>query len=83
MGRTEWCPNARGSGVHAMAITEKSFHSCPHNPFSCAYSGEMAGTRMPRLPQLVDYRVVRPTETALALKLVTELGLLRLKTLAR
>jgi DNA-directed RNA polymerase specialized sigma24 family protein len=38
---------------------------------------------MPRLPQLVDHRVLRPTETALALELVTELELLRLKTLAR
>ena len=38
---------------------------------------------MPRLPQLVDYRVLRPSETALALKVVTDLELLRLKTLAR
>jgi len=38
---------------------------------------------MPRLPQLIDYRVLRPTETALALKVVTDLELLRLKTLAR
>jgi RNA polymerase sigma-70 factor (ECF subfamily) len=35
------------------------------------------------LPQLVDTRILRPTETALALELVTELELLRLKTLAR
>ena len=39
--------------------------------------------RMPRLPPLTDSRIVRPTETALALRLVTELELLRLKTLAR
>jgi DNA-directed RNA polymerase specialized sigma24 family protein len=38
---------------------------------------------MAQLPQLVDHRVLRPAETALALKLVTELELLRLKTLAR
>lgn len=38
---------------------------------------------MPRLPQLVDDRVLRPAETALALKVVTDLELLRLKTLAR
>ena len=38
---------------------------------------------MARLPLLVDHRVLRPAETALVLKLVTELELLRLKTLAR
>jgi DNA-directed RNA polymerase specialized sigma24 family protein len=32
---------------------------------------------------LIDTRIIRPTETALALKLVTEMDLLRLKTLAR
>ncbi len=37
---------------------------------------------MPRRPQLIDTRVLRPTETALALNLVTDLELLRLKTLA-
>lgn len=39
--------------------------------------------RTPPLPPLVDPRIIRPTETALALGLVTELQLLRLKTLAR
>lgn len=38
---------------------------------------------MPPLPQLIDSRVLRPSETALALNLVTDLELLRLKTLAR
>jgi DNA-directed RNA polymerase specialized sigma24 family protein len=38
---------------------------------------------MPRKPLLVDTRVVSPTQTALALKLVTEMDLLRLKTIAR
>jgi hypothetical protein len=38
---------------------------------------------MPRLPPLVDTRILRPTEAALALDLVTDLELLRLKTLAR
>jgi DNA-directed RNA polymerase specialized sigma24 family protein len=38
---------------------------------------------MTQFPPLVDTRIVRPTETALALKLVGELELLRLKTLAR
>jgi RNA polymerase sigma-70 factor (ECF subfamily) len=38
---------------------------------------------MPRFPPLVDSRIVRPTETALGLGLVTDLELLRLKTLAR
>jgi DNA-directed RNA polymerase specialized sigma24 family protein len=32
---------------------------------------------------LVDPRIIRPTESALALKLVTEMDLLRLKTIAR
>ncbi len=38
---------------------------------------------MPQLPPLVDARILRPAETALALKLVSKLDLLRLKTLAR
>jgi DNA-directed RNA polymerase specialized sigma24 family protein len=38
---------------------------------------------MARFPPLIDTRIVRPAESALALKLVTELELLRLKTLAR
>lgn len=38
---------------------------------------------MPRFPPLVDSRIVRPTESALGLGIVTDLGLLRLKTLAR
>jgi DNA-directed RNA polymerase specialized sigma24 family protein len=38
---------------------------------------------MRQFPPLIDTRVVGPTETALALKLVGELELLRLKTLAR
>lgn len=38
---------------------------------------------MPQLPQFVDSRVTRPSESALALGMVTELELLRLKTLAR
>lgn len=38
---------------------------------------------MPRFPQLVDSRVLRPSEAVLSLELVTELELLRLKTLAR
>ena len=39
--------------------------------------------RVPQFPPLIDSRIVRPTETAMALGLVTELELLRLKTLAR
>jgi hypothetical protein len=38
---------------------------------------------MPQFPPLFDSRLVRPTETARALGLVTNLELLRLKTLAR
>ncbi len=38
---------------------------------------------MPQLPPLVDARILRPAETALALKLVNKMDLLRLKTLAR
>ena len=38
---------------------------------------------MPRFPPLIDSRIVPPTETAMALGLITELQLLRLKTLAR
>jgi RNA polymerase sigma-70 factor (ECF subfamily) len=37
----------------------------------------------PRMRPLVDTRTLRPTETALALKLVSEMNLLRLKTIAR
>ena len=36
-----------------------------------------------RMQPLVDQRILRPTETALALELVTEMELLRLKTIAR
>lgn len=39
--------------------------------------------RMPQIPPLVDARIVRPTETALALGVVSDLQLLRLKALAR
>jgi DNA-directed RNA polymerase specialized sigma24 family protein len=38
---------------------------------------------MPRKPLLVDTRIVSATQTALALELVTEMDLLRLKTIAR
>jgi DNA-directed RNA polymerase specialized sigma24 family protein len=38
---------------------------------------------MPQLPTLVDTRVVPPAQTALALKLVSDMDLLRLKALAR
>jgi DNA-directed RNA polymerase specialized sigma24 family protein len=38
---------------------------------------------MPPFPPLIDLRVIRPTETAVTLRLVTNLELLRLKTLAR
>jgi RNA polymerase sigma-70 factor (ECF subfamily) len=38
---------------------------------------------MPRIPSLVDKRIIAPAETALALELVSELDLLRLKTIAR
>jgi hypothetical protein len=38
---------------------------------------------MPQFPPLIDSRIVRPTETALALGVVSDLELLRLKTLAR
>jgi len=38
---------------------------------------------MPRIQPLVDTRVLRPAETALAVKLVTDMDLLRLKTIAR
>jgi DNA-directed RNA polymerase specialized sigma24 family protein len=38
---------------------------------------------MPQLPTLVDTRIVRPAETALALRLVSDMDLLRLKALAR
>lgn len=36
-----------------------------------------------RMPVLVDTRVLRPTQTALSLKLVSEIELLRLKAIAR
>jgi DNA-directed RNA polymerase specialized sigma24 family protein len=38
---------------------------------------------MPQFPPLIDSRIVRPTETALALGVVSDLELLRLKALAR
>ncbi len=37
----------------------------------------------PQMPNLVDKRVIRPAQTALALDLVNEMDLLRLKTIAR
>ena len=41
------------------------------------------GIHMRQFPPLIDLRIVRPTDTVLGLGLVTELQLLRLKTLAR
>lgn len=38
---------------------------------------------MPQVQPLVDNKVLRPAETALALKLVSDIDLLRLKTIAR
>src|SRR6185437_278455 len=38
---------------------------------------------MSRIPPLVDNRVIRPKQTALALELVTKMDLLRLKAVAR
>jgi DNA-directed RNA polymerase specialized sigma24 family protein len=38
---------------------------------------------MPQIPPLVDKRIIRPAETALALDLLSEFDLLRLKTIAR
>jgi DNA-directed RNA polymerase specialized sigma24 family protein len=38
---------------------------------------------MPQTPPLVDTKILRPTESALALELVGEMDLLRLKTIAR
>jgi RNA polymerase sigma-70 factor (ECF subfamily) len=38
---------------------------------------------MPQIQPLVDTRVLRPAETALALDLISEVDLLRLKTIAR
>jgi hypothetical protein len=35
------------------------------------------------MPKLVDKRIVRPSETVLALELISEIELLRLKTIAR
>jgi DNA-directed RNA polymerase specialized sigma24 family protein len=38
---------------------------------------------MPQMPRLVDKRILTPAESALALSLVSEIDLLRLKTIAR
>lgn len=38
---------------------------------------------MKRIPPLVDNRIIRPTQTALALELVSKMDLLRLKAVAR
>lgn len=38
---------------------------------------------MPHLPPLVDTKVLRPAQTAIALNLLSEMDLLRLKTIAR
>jgi DNA-directed RNA polymerase specialized sigma24 family protein len=40
-------------------------------------------THMPKISPLIDTRILRPSETALALGLATEMELLRLKTIAR
>lgn len=37
---------------------------------------------MPQIPPLVDTRVLRPSDTALSLNLVSEMDLLRLKAVA-
>jgi DNA-directed RNA polymerase specialized sigma24 family protein len=38
---------------------------------------------MAQIPQLADHRILRPAETALALKLITRMDFLRLKSIAR
>src|SRR5271170_6582435 len=48
-----------------------------------ARSPQLRISDMPRTQLLVDARIIRPTESALALKLVSEMQLLRLKTIAR
>jgi DNA-directed RNA polymerase specialized sigma24 family protein len=40
-------------------------------------------TTVPQIPPLIDTRILRPSETVLALGLATEMELLRLKTIAR
>src|SRR5688572_24606218 len=39
--------------------------------------------RMPKIPPLADTKILRPAQTAIALELVREIDLLRLKTIAR
>ena len=38
---------------------------------------------MPQIQPIVDTKILRPTETALALRLISEMDFLRLKTIAR
>ena len=48
-----------------------------------AHIGERNNRHMREIPPLVDKRILRPAETALALDLISEIDLLRLKTVAR
>jgi DNA-directed RNA polymerase specialized sigma24 family protein len=49
----------------------------------CAYSTSGTVPDMRQIQPLVDTKVVRPAESALALRLLTDMELLRLKTIAR
>lgn len=66
-----------------MTAMPKSRAGCPHAALEVRIPSVRCQIRMPKFPPLVDSRIVRPTEQVFALGLVTDLELLRLKTLAR
>ena len=54
------------------------FIGCPRQAIPCAYSTSGTVPDMRQIPTLVHTKVVRPAESALALRLITTMELLRL-----
>jgi DNA-directed RNA polymerase specialized sigma24 family protein len=72
--------------VRCIAVSRNSgFEATGNNPLSGSRPELRIHKGMPQppLPTLVDTKEVRPAQTALALKLVSDMDLLRLKALAR
>src|SRR6476620_6841755 len=65
---------------------QKTSRRCPSPPPACAYfirGDEAVSKPKRRMPRLSYDRTIAPSHTALALELVTEMDLLRLKSIAR
>jgi hypothetical protein len=63
--------------------TSNIFRGLSETAIRCAYSTSATVPDMRQIPTLIDTKVVRPAESALALHLITEMQLLRLKTIAK